>query len=215
MIRATVCAYAGIEDKLFVEQQVDEALEGFQAVLGVGTIKEIVEEYQGRLVFKPGVLWPGIYHLRLLALTRKWRTVENQVMLGTVFKRLVELSPLPAIYVRSRSGWIAPASFCMYEFNPKMESMNAAGWMMWFHRMECLARLGVIQLVPELRRQIEKLETMLETEQGWFTRRLTHPYFTRWGAYSGLRLEQDWRHPKSRVYDLTFRSMLILHYYES
>lgn len=215
MIRATVFAYAGLEDKSFIKEQVDQALAGFKAVLEVNTVKEIGEEYKGRLVFKPGVKWPGIYHLRLLAFTRKWRTEENQAMLVKAVRRLVELSPLPNVYVRSRSQWVAPASFCMQDFNPDMESMDEAGWMMWFHRLECLARLGVIPSIPELKQQADWLESRLEAQGGWFTRKLNQPYFNRWGAYTGLRLEPDWRHTKSRIYDLTFRSMLIWHYYES
>jgi hypothetical protein len=212
MIRAAVFAYAGMEDKLFVQEQVHEALLGFEAVLHVNSVNEVVESYRGRLVFKPGVRWPGIYTLRLLAFTRKWRTRENLELLAKAIQRLVELSPIPDITVRSKSQWIAPASFCMHDFNPELESMEDAGWMMAFHRMECLARLGVIPAIPELKRQVGMMEAMLESGDGWFTRKLNHPYFARWGAYTGLRLEPDWRHAKNRVYDLTFRSKLIRHY---
>jgi hypothetical protein len=215
MIRAAVGAYAGLEDKPFVSEQVTEALAGFRAVLEVDSVKEIVEEYRGRLVFKPGVRWPGIYHLRLLAFTRKWRTPGHQAMLVQAVSQLVGLSPVHDIYVRSKSQWIAPASFCMHEYEPDMASMDAASWMMWFHLTECLARLGVIPSVPELKRQVETMETRIEAEGDWFIQKLNHPYFTKWGAYTGLMLEPSWRHPKSRVYDLTFRRLLILHYYES
>lgn len=34
------------------------------------------------------------------------------------------------------------------------------------------------------------------------------------GAYTGLMLEPDWRDPQRRINDLTFRSLLILHYSE-
>ena len=212
MIRAAVFAYAGLENKLFVKEQVDQALTGFEAVLNVDTIDEIVDTYKGRLVFRPGVHWPSIYALRLLAFTRNWRTAENQSMLVKAIQRLVELSPIPDIAVRSKSQWIAPASFCMHDFNPDMESMDDADWMRWFHRTECLARLGVILAIPELKQQVDKLESLLDAGNGWFTRKLNHPYFASWGAYSGLRLEPDWRRSKSRVYDLTFRGLLILHY---
>jgi hypothetical protein len=212
MIRAALAAQAGTEDKHFVLDQVQEALAGFKAVLEVESIKDIVEEYKDRLVFKPGVRWPGIYHLRLLAFTRSWRTTENRSMLVNAVRRLLRLSPMPDIYVRSKSRWIAPASFGMHDFNPDMESMDAAHWMMWFHRSECLARLGVIQSIPALKQQVAVLETLFGDGSGWFTHRLNHPYFARWGAYTGLMLEPDWRHPKSRVYDLTFRRLLILHY---
>jgi hypothetical protein len=100
----------------------------------------------------------------------------------------------------------------MHDFNPDMESMDAAHWMMWFHRTECLARSGMIQSIPALKQQVAGLETLFGDRSGWFTRKLYHPYFARWGAYTGLMLEPDWRHPKSRVYDLTFRRLLILHY---
>jgi hypothetical protein len=212
MIRAAVFAYAGLENKPSVQEQVYEALSGFETVLHVNSLNEVVEAYRGKLVFRPGVRWPGIYHLRLLAFTRKWRTRENLELLVKAIQRLVELSPIPDIYVRSQSQWIAPASFCMHDFNPDMQSMDDMHWMMAFHRIECLARLGTIPAIPVLRQQVDGLESLLDAGDGWFTRKLNHPYFTRWGSYTGLRLEPDWRQAKSRKYDLTFRSMLILHY---
>jgi hypothetical protein len=215
MVRAVVFAYAGLEDEAFVHEQVQEALAGFQAVLEVTSIKDILEEYKGRLVFRPGIRWPGIYHLRLLAYTRNWRTKENRAMLAKAVKRLAEFSPIPDIYVRSKSQWIAPASYCMHDFNPEMQSMQAADWILWFHRSECLARLGVLQSVPVLGRQVQSLAALPGSRPGWFTRPLHQPGFARWGAYTGLMLEPNWRHPKSRLYDLTFRSLLIWHYYES
>ena len=124
MIRATVFAYAGVEEKPFVEEQVDAALGGFEAVLDVVSVEELVEEYKGKLVFKPNVQWPSIYHFRLLAFTHTWRTAENRRMVAEVVKRLVELSPFPSISVRSKSQLIAPASFCVHDFDPDMGSMD-------------------------------------------------------------------------------------------
>jgi hypothetical protein len=215
MIQATVYVYAGLEDRPCVQAQLDEALKGFRAVLEVERLDEIIESYRGRLVFKPGLQWPGIYHLRLLALTRSWRTDGNLAMLAAAVRRLVCLSPLPVVYVRSKSRWVAPASFCMQNFAPDLDSMEDVEWMKWFHRMECLARLGVVPHVEELNKQVEWLQRQLNADQGWFKKPLRHPYFVNWGAYTGLALEPDWRSPKNRVHDLTFRSRLILHYYEN
>jgi hypothetical protein len=47
---------------------------------------------------------------------------------------------------------------------------------------------------------------------GGFPLELRHLYFTKWGAYTGLMLEKDWRSPRRRANDLTFRAVLILHY---
>jgi len=212
MIRAAVLAYARTEDEPFIKVQVDVALAGFNAVLGVDSIKDIVEDYRGKPVFQPAALWPSIYHLRLLAFTRGWRTAENRGMVTAAVRRLVELSPIPEIWVRHKSQLISPASFCMQDFDPDMEAMDAAHWMMWFHRMECLARLGVVQEVPHLASQVDALADMLAAGNGRFTKKLTHRYFNTWGAYTGLMLEEDWRAPARRENDLTFRSLLILHY---
>jgi len=106
---------------------------------------------------------------------------------------------------------MAPASFGMKDFNPTMTSMNSAQWMMWFHRMELLSRLGVVDAIPELRNQVNILQDMFD-DDGWFTSQINHDYFKRWGAYTGLMIEQDWKTAQRRIFDLTFRSLLIRHY---
>ena len=78
--------------------------------------------------------------------------------------------------------------------------------------MECLARLGVVDSIPALQAQVDRLTGMLAAGGGRFTLQLRHDYFTHWGAYTGLMLEPDWRSPSRRTNDLTFRSLLILHY---
>jgi hypothetical protein len=219
-IRATVFAYAGVEDKPFAQDQIDRALATFKAVLTIDTLDDLLEMYKGKRVYRPDRLWPSLYHLRLLAFTHRWRTAENLRMLIESLQRLIDLSPLPAAYVRHKSQLIAPASFCMDDFKPDMSTLDDAHhrwdaqWLMWFHRMELLSRLGVVPALPALARQITMLREMLVAGQGRFTKALAHPNFRRWGAYTGLMLEHDWRDPRRRVYDLTFRSLLLLHYAE-
>ncbi|MBZ0286902.1 MAG: hypothetical protein K8I30_04760 [Anaerolineae bacterium] len=215
MIRAGLFALAGVEDKPFVAEQIHVALEGFRAVVSVRSLEDVVERYRGKCVFKPGVRWPSLYHLRLLAFTQSWRTPENRAMLAESIQKLVELSPIPNIYLRYKSQLIAPAAVFMHDFNPELAQLDDAGWMGWFHRVELLARLGVVGAVPTLQRQADDLRAMLTAHDGRFTGRLTHSYFKKWSAYSGLMLEQDWKAPARRAYDLTFRSRLILHYADS
>jgi len=163
-------------------------------------------------VFRKEFCFPDIYHLRILATTQSWRTPANHKMMVKIIQRLVELSPIPDIYVLHKSQLVAPASFCMHNFSHEMNRLTDAEWMQWFHRMELLARLGVADQIPELKRQVKYLEDLLEADKGLFTRKLNHSYFKRWGAYTGLMLERDWRIQQRRVNDLTFRSLLILHY---
>jgi hypothetical protein len=211
LIRAVVFAYTGVEDELCVTGQTKIVLEAFRFIRSVNDIREVTKKHRDKLVFKPGVLWPGIYHLRLLAFTRKWRTPANKRLVADGVKKLVALSPIPHIHVLKGSQVIAPASFAMQDFNPKMKEMRDAAWMQWFHRMELLSRMGMIHAVPELQRQVRGLDGVLEQGGGWFTKKVSHQYFMNWGAYTGLSLEKDWRSTQRRMNDLTFRSLLIKH----
>ena len=98
----------------------------------------------------------------------------------------------------------------MHEFDVNLEELSAKEWMMWFHRMELAARLGVVGSVPALERQICQLEEILREQGGIFTRSLSHYYFQKWTPYTGLALENNWRKKNARACDLTFRSLLIL-----
>jgi hypothetical protein len=215
MIRAAVFAYAGIEDKPFIQEQIELALVAFKAVLAIRSISELTEIYHEKLILKNGLLWPSIYHLRLLAWTHSWRTLENKEIMRASIQRLVEFSPIPSFYVRNQSQLIAPASFCMDHFHPEMNTLDDVRWMLWFHRMELLARLGVVEQIPELKEQTSILNHLLEPGGGMFTAKLEHIYFRKWAAYPGLMLETDWKNPRRRIYDLTFRCLLINHYSDS
>ncbi|HVN14726.1 MAG TPA: hypothetical protein VMT73_03220 [Anaerolineales bacterium] len=211
-IRAYLFAQAGCEEHPFVQEKIEQSLELFNAVIEIESPKDLYQLYQGKKVFREGVRFPSIYHLRILAWTQNWRTPQNHNMIAKSIQRLVQLSPIPNIYVRYKSQVIAPASFCMDNFRPDMNELTDAEWMLWFHRMEHLARLGVVSQIPELKSQVQALECMLEQGQGIFTKKLSHPYFQKWGAYTGLALEKDWRAAQRRINDLTFRSLLILYY---
>ena len=157
MIQEVVFAYAYHEDRPSTQKQVENALNAFNALIQVDSIESITKEKSGNKIFCPGVIWPSLYHLRLLAWTERWRTTENILMLSASIRKLISFSPIPAIKVLYKSQIIAPASFCMDQFTPDMGKMKDFEWMMWFHRMELLARLGVIHLIPELEIQIHAL----------------------------------------------------------
>lgn len=215
MIRAVVFAYAGMENLDIVQNQIEKALVSFQTPASIQTIEDVTTTYKEKLVYQPGTVWPSIYHLRLLAFTYSWRTEENLRQLSDGVNGLIRLSPIPTILLKHVSQLVAPASFCMLDFNPDLPRLTDAEWLMWFHRMELLARTGIVQRIPELYRQTSYLKECLQQNDGKFSNRLSHLYFRKWSAYSGLMLEQDWRTPKRRINDLTFRSLLILHYSNS
>jgi len=210
LIQASLLAQGGRKNNPIVAEQVEVALEGMRSVLAVDSFEEATEIRHGQLVFKANMQWPGIYHLRLLAYTQKWRIPENMVIVVDAIKRLARFSPFPYAHVSYGSQLIAPASFTMLDFNPDLNKLDAPGWMMWFHRTELLARMGILQNSNLINPQIEYLKALLAENNGLFTLPLKHDYFKRWGAYTGLMLEPDWKTPIRRINDLTFRSHFIL-----
>ena len=212
LMRALVFAYAGAEEHEFVRQGILEALEVFAFVLSVRSAEDISVPYKGKLVFRKGALWPCIYHLRLLAHTQSWRTEDNSNMLAQAVTRLGELSPIPEIKLLHKGQIISPASVYMNDFNEDLAGLDSAGWAKWFHRMEMTARLNIAAKVPAVMRQLQYVSGLVKEGGGFFPLNLRHPYFTEWSQYMGLALESDWKTKNRRVYDLTFRWLLIQTY---
>lgn len=212
LIKAVIFAYAGSAPDGLVNEQVKVALAAFQSVHNAKLIDDVVTVYKNKLVFKPGVKWPGIYHLRLLAYSKNWRNPENLKLLIKSIKQLVLLSPIPDISGLFKSQMVAPGSFCMHDFNVDLFELDGKGWMMWLHRMELLARIGVVRCIPVLNAQLKVLKHMVNEKSGVFAKRYNHYYFTKWGVYTGLALERDWRTKKRYLCDILFRSLLIIYY---
>lgn len=212
--KSSYIAYAGIEDKTFIIAQILETLNVFRYVAGVNSIGDIATEHKGKFIFKPKVKWPSIYHLKLLAYTRSWRNDENMRILTNSIQKLVDLSPIPQINGFYKSQVVSPGTFCMHDFKADMVNLDAKGWMMWFHRMELLARIGVVKSIPEFNSQLHYLKSSINEKSNVFDKKYTHCYFTKWGVYTGLALEHDWKTKDRYLCDLLFRSLLIMHYSE-
>ena len=189
-MRAYLLAHGGYdEENVLVKGEIGKALAGFEFVLGINALDEISETYRDKLIYKEEVRWPGLYQLRLLAYTHDWRTEQNLEMMRQAIGRLVQLSPFPDIYVRYRSQLMAPTSFGMDKFVSSLDELTDAEWMVWFHRMELLARLGVVSSNSALQQQVDALDKMLEAGDGWLIKKLSHPYFHKWGGiyWAGFR----------------------------
>lgn len=211
MMKACVYAYAGHEKETFIIEQIKEAFSAFEYVAGLPNIDNIYTLHKNKIsVFAKGVKWPSTYHLRLLAFTKGWKNTGHLDTLGAAFNKLVEFSPIPNIKLLYKNQVVSPASAYMNDFNPDLGHINAKDWMMWFHRVEMIARLGITDKIEAIKKQIHILENILGENEGLFTRPLYHFYFNKWTQYIGLALENDWKVKNARICDLTFRSLLIL-----
>lgn len=210
MIKACVYAYAGIDNTAFINDQIDKALAAFQFVTTISQLEDVNMEKNGKNIFRENVPWPSIYHLRLLAFTNSWKNDNNIEMMIDSLSKLCEFSNIPHINLLHKGQMISPGSFCMNNFDVNLDELSAKEWMMWFHRIELIARLGVIKDIHILDRQVNQLELLLLQSNGIFNKRISHYYFNRWTPYLGLALENNWKKENARAFDLTFRSLLIL-----
>lgn len=212
LMRSVIFSYVGLENKLLVKKQVEKTLECFSYLTTIKSLNEITTKYKNKLVFTKRAKWPSIYHLRLLAYTKSWRNESNNNMIIKSIKKLIQFSPIPNINVLEKNQLISAASFCMNNFNPDLNKLKDNEWMMWFHRMELLSRIGVVNEIKELRQQVVTIINLLKENDELFIKKINHYYFRKWGSYTGLALEKDWRSPKRRICDLSFRCLLIIFY---
>lgn len=212
LIRAYLLARGGKEESPIVQEEIRNAVEVFRWVRGVHSIKEVAEEYRDRLVFRPKALWPGIYHFRLLAYSSSWRSEENCAFVAEAVENLIQLSPLPFIYLKVGSQFVAPATVFALDLVCDLSKLDEPGWAHWFERSELLSRMGVFGIVPQLEEQKEELLKIISTGYEVFQHFQSHRSWTIWSAYSGLALEQDWRSKEARTRDALFRSLLVLHF---
>jgi len=210
MMKACVYAYAGIDNTDFMNEQIDKALAAFRFVTTANQLSDVYMEKKGKTVFKENVPWPSIYHLRLLAFTNTWKNDDNRNMMIHSLNRLCKFGTIPRINLLHKSQMISPGSFCMTDFDVNLDDLSAKEWMMWFHRTELIARLGIINDIQILNQQVNQLEGLLMQSEGVFSKKLSHYYFNKWTPYLGLALESDWKKKNARACDLTFRCLLIL-----
>lgn len=211
LIRAVVFTYFKIEEYEFIQKELQRTFDYLAKISQVNTIDEIIGQYKGKNIFKSGIALPWSYHLRLLAFSESWKNQSNVKNLAQLMEHLFELSPFPDIYIKYKSQLIAPASIFPRDLKKSLLEFTDKDWFPWFHTFELFARMGIVKEVPILNRQLNELKDILIQGDGFFKKKPKDYGFTKWSVYVGLALEEDWKR-ENWMYDLTFRSLLILKY---
>jgi hypothetical protein len=210
-VRAVVFAYFGIEEHAFIKTEIQRASKCVHRITEIPAIKDITDTYGDKLYFSKGIALPDIYYIRLLAFTKGWRNSKNTSALARAIRHLIDLSPLPRIYIKSGSQLIAPASITPKDLKRSPRSLQPKEWYWWLHTMDLFARMGVVKEIPALRQQVNELKGMLAEGNGFFPVKLKAHSFQSWSVYVGLALEDSWKNDRWK-YDLTFRALFILKY---
>jgi hypothetical protein len=209
-IRAVVFAYFSIEDNDFTQTEIQRTMGYIKAVNDISSIESITGIYRNKLYYA-GIPLPDLYNLKLLAFTRSWRVDENIDIISRAIEKLIDLSPLPDIYIKLKSQLIAPARITPSNLKQSPLNLQPKEWFWWMHTMELFARMGMVKNTPSLLQQVSELKRILEEGNGIFPIKPHDGSFKAWSVYSGLALEDSWKNDRWK-YDMTFRSLLILKY---
>ena len=213
--RSSVLLRAGFEnilqssDKIDLNFDIVFSLRSFLNVLNIGSPDEIIEPRRGKLCFREGVLWPCIYHLRMLAFSQNWRTRDSVNQLNASIAALYEISAPGFVYTYCYHQLKGP---CMpFVFNTPINETVADGAVggMYFDRLELLARCGALTRVEQLKREYERLIDSLD-EHALFQVKINHKYALGWSPYFGFALEEDWRSSTRKQCDVLFRILMIM-----
>ncbi|HYE80967.1 MAG TPA: hypothetical protein VEG39_02240 [Clostridia bacterium] len=210
-IRSVVFSYYGIEDYDFIQTEIQRALEVLIRSEDIRNFDDITGVYKNKSFYNSAVVLPEIYHLRLLAFTYGWRNKESVGKVKECIEHLISLSPIPDIYIKYKSQLIAPAMLFPRDLSKRLSDFMDRDWFQWFHTFDLFARLGVVKDIPQLLDQLNELKAILQQGEGFFRIKPDDYGFKKWGCYTGLALEKDWKNDRW-MYDMTFRSLLILKY---
>lgn len=207
-IRDSILISSGFKNQRKVKKTIGHSLECFLAVNKYEGIDDFSYLKKGKWIFKENCLFPDYYNLRLLAFSDIWKSKQNLELLKQAIIKLVRLQPLPSIYVKEKGQLIAPGSYLMHEFDVDYFNCSDGKKAEWLLRNEYFARMGVLGSLKKVIENLHDEERIIEE-----SRIIRKSYsFMKWGSYSGLSLEENWRKSERKQNDIIFRVGLIKHY---
>ncbi len=215
LIRCACIARAGYDDKIDIKPQIQLALDSFKRVLEVDSILDITRiiRVSGRekRTFNDYEKWPCYYHLDILAHTESWKTDENIQMLAKSVQKLMRQDrPEKQVGGDSWVGYVLGTVGCMHEGYSLFKVIDGVRCTN-LEQTEWLCRCGIAPYVEQLQDEIKLLADSID-ENGICTAPIDEEHLRGLSTYGGQQLEVDWKNPIRRQCDVTFRSLLILHY---
>ncbi len=217
LIRCACIARAGYEDKIDIKPQIQLSLDSFQRVLEVDSILDItrIKKVSGRekRVFNDYEKWPCYYHLDILAHTNSWKAEDTCKMLAEAVRKLMR-TDRPECQVGGDSwvGYVLGTVGCLKEGYSLGYEKNGIHYT-YLDRVEWLCRCGLFPYLPELQTEVELLKNSID-ESGICRAAVDENQLKGISTYGGYQLEIDWKTETRKFCDITFRTLLILHYAE-
>jgi len=195
----------------------------FKDVANLDSLEDVISHNKSGGVFKKEFLWPDLYDLDVVGLGHAWRSDEYQGIMVRALRKIIELFPQPGD-IRGKYYWPDKKTWSNYSIayvriSPSLPHAPSHWNRGWFKVFELLSRMPFVLAVEAIEGIAVQLDEKLTENDGWFTEDVHAGSWNFWSCYSGLALEEssfheapyDWVSEEGRMYDTTFRCLLILH----
>jgi hypothetical protein len=221
LARSSLIIRAGYEYRLpensFInlKHDIDYSFKSFLNILNYSDVDDLINTHKKKLCFKPGVLYPCMYDLRMLAHSQGWRNKKNISLLADSLNQLFSFPQYDEmVYTYKKGQYVGPAFAFIHS------QMKNLGFMeeeitetTWFDMMELFARCGIVKQVELLKDKYESLPTFIDENLNLNININKHSGHG-WSPYFGIALEEDWKTNIRVKCDLLFRILLIIHHTE-
>jgi hypothetical protein len=215
--RSSIIIRAGYEDILQkndiidLKHDIDFSLMTFTNVLNYKNVEDVIETHRKKLCFKKDIIWPCIYHLRILAHSQAWRNKKNISILADSINHLLSFKHSnEMIYTYINRQFVGP---CFAFINSQIQILKIMDKKdISLDIMELFARCGIIKQITVLKTKYEYLLSLIDDN---LVINIDKPKDNGWSPYFGFALEEDWKTKTKIQCDLLFRVLLIMHYMES
>jgi len=218
LARSSIIIRAGYEHKLFqnnfinLKHDIDYSFKTFLNVLNFTDVSEVIDTHRKKPCFKPGVLWPCMYDLRMLAHSRDWRSEKNISLLADSVSCLFSLphSREEMVYTYIKGQFTGP---CFAFINWQFRIVQYYAERITLEIMELFARCGVVNQVEVLKNQYNSLLMLIDENFNVNIDEAKQKNYG-WSPYFGFALEENWKSEIKRRCDILFRVLLIIHFTE-
>jgi hypothetical protein len=218
LARSSIIIRAGYEylfpenDFIHLKHDIDFSFKTFSNVLNYATVDDVLDTHRKKLCFKPDVLWPCLYDLRMLAYSDGWRDKKNISLLANSINQLFSFPRSDEMVYTYIKGQYKGPCFAFIHSQGKILDIKDNGYVN-LNIMELFARCGIIGQVKVLKNMYEVLIAFIDDNLD-INFRVNKNEGYGWSPYFGFALEKNWKTKTKLQCDLLFRILLIIYYVE-
>lgn len=218
LARSSIIMSAGYEyqlpqnDFINLKYDIDFSFNTFSDVLNYISLDDVIDKSRKKLCFKSGVMWPCLYHLRMLAHSQGWRNEQKISLLADSVNHLFSFPQSDEmVYTYVKGQYVGPCFAFIHAQGKILGVENVDN--ISLDILELFARCGIVKKVEILKNKYDHILSLIDDNLNIDLYVDKQKSFG-WSPYFGFALEEDWKVRKKIQCDLLFRALLIIHYVE-